>query len=81
MEFSLLMPADFPVGRYRMVVEVAPEGSKRGEEQDAEREVVVLFNPWCKGMKHMLYLALSALTYMYMYIAVCQISTYIATCK
>ena len=60
------MPADFPVGRYRVVVEVAPEGSKRGEEQDAEREVVVLFNPWCKGM---LYLALSALTCTYTNVA------------
>ena len=54
MELSLLIPEDFPVGRYRMVVKVAPEGSKRGGEQDADREVVILFNPWCKGMKHML---------------------------
>ena len=54
MVLSLLMPADFPVGRYRMVVAVAPEGSKRGERLDADKDMVVLFNPWCEGRKHIL---------------------------
>lgn len=47
---SLLLPADFPVGSYRIVVEVTPEGNKQGEKKDADTELVVLFNPWSSSM-------------------------------
>lgn len=50
---SLVLPADFPVGSYRIVAEVVPEGSKQGEKKDADRELVVLFNPWSSGMPHL----------------------------
>lgn len=45
---SLKFPADFPVGKYRLVVEVTPEHSRRGFDKDAEKELVVLFNPWAQ---------------------------------
>ena len=32
-----------------MVIEVIPQDSKQGLSQEAERKIVVLFNPWCKG--------------------------------
>lgn len=48
--FSLMLPADFPVGSYHAVIEVVPQHSKQGQRQEAERSIVVLFNPWCEGV-------------------------------
>ena len=57
MTYSLMLPADFPVGSYHIVVEVTPQDSKQGERQDVDREMVVLFNPWCRGAEHHLTVA------------------------
>ena len=48
-QFALSLPADFPIGSYRVELEVTPENSWNGSKFDVEKEVVVLFNPWCKG--------------------------------
>ena len=50
MTLSLVLPADFPVGKYRITVEVTPQGSKQEMRKDGDREMVVLFNPWANGM-------------------------------
>lgn len=57
MTYSLMLPADFPVGSYHIVVEVTPQDSKQGERQDVDREMVVLFNPWSRGAEHHLTVA------------------------
>ena len=44
-----MIPADFPVGSYRMEVEVTPENSWNTKQFNVEKEIVALFNPWCKG--------------------------------
>lgn len=46
---SLSLPPDFPVGSYRLEVEVQPEGSRMREKLNVDKEMVVIFNPWCKG--------------------------------
>lgn len=46
---SLSLPPDFPVGSYRLEVEVQPEGSRTREKLKVDKEMVVIFNPWCKG--------------------------------
>ena len=55
MTLSLKLPADFPVGRYQMVAEVVPQGSRKGETKDCGKEIVVLFNPWAQGMLFWVY--------------------------
>ena len=47
--FSLKLPADFPVGKYRVTVGVTPQGSRQEKTRDGDREMVVLFNPWTSG--------------------------------
>ena len=47
--FALTIPPDFPVGSYRVEMEVTPEDSWNTTEFDVPKEFVVLFNPWCKG--------------------------------
>ncbi len=37
------------MGSYRVEAEVSPEHSRERSRLEYEREVVVLFNPWCKG--------------------------------
>ena len=48
-EFALMLPPDFPVGCYRVEIEVTPENTWKSSKFDVEKEFVVLFNPWCKG--------------------------------
>ena len=47
--YALTIPPDFPVGGYRVEIEVIPEDSRSGNKHEVEKEIVVLFNPWCKG--------------------------------
>ena len=47
---SLVLPADFPVGKYQVVAEVVPQGSRQGVKRDCNKDIVVLFNPWAQGM-------------------------------
>ena len=46
---SLSLPPDFPVGSYCLELEVQPEGSRAREKLKVDKEMVVIFNPWCKG--------------------------------
>ena len=47
--YALTIPADFPVGGYRMEIEVTPENSWSSSKHEVDKEIVVLFNPWSKG--------------------------------
>ena len=47
--YALTVPPDFPVGGYRVEIEVTPENSWNSSKLEVEKEIVVLFNPWCKG--------------------------------
>ena len=49
MVYALTIPPDFPVGGYRVEIEVTPENSWNSSKLEVEKEIVVLFNPWCKG--------------------------------
>ena len=48
-KFSIPLPATMPVGSYRVALDVSPEQSRAKNSFEYEREVVILFNPWCKG--------------------------------
>ena len=43
------MPADAPVGGYQGYVRLPAGGNKHDSVWEMEKEIVILFNPWCKG--------------------------------
>ena len=47
--FALALPANLPVGAYRLELEVSPEHSRTRHTFRLPQELVVLFNPWCPG--------------------------------
>ena len=47
--FALALPANLPVGAYRLELEVSPEHTRTRHTFRLPQELVVLFNPWCPG--------------------------------
>ena len=45
--FALSLPANMPVGAYRVELEVSPEHSRVKNTFKLPWELVILFNPWC----------------------------------
>ena len=49
-DVAVIIPVNTPVGEYEVIAEAVDEASGKQDSLTADQKVVILFNPWDKGM-------------------------------